>query len=174
MIVRRHNTLLQQSVAHYSPCEKFRYFLRRDWDISKPAISYLMLNPSTATEIENDPTIERCERRAHMSGFGSMIIVNLFPFRMTDSTKLHTVENLLGEASLANQSIIDAVRASEITICGWGAHEFAMARAKEVLSMLEAENQTSRMMCLKRNKDGSPKHPLYIGYEKRPVPYLFN
>lgn len=174
MIIKEHNTLLQQSVAHYSPCEKFRYFLRRDWDVSKPSITYLMLNPSTATEIDNDPTIERCQRRAHLSGFGSMIIVNLFPFRMTDSTQLYTAENLLGDPSLANQAIINAVKASEITVCGWGAHEFAMARAKEVISMVEAENQTSRIMCLKRNKDGSPQHPLYIGYDKTPVPYSLN
>lgn len=171
MIIKHYDTLLQQSVAHYSDCEKFRYLLRRDWDISKPAICFLMLNPSTATEIDNDPTIERCQRRAMTMNYGSMLIVNLFPFRMTDSRLLHTAADLIGDIDLANQSIIDAVKESEITVCGWGSHVFALARAKSVISIL-GEEHLSRIMCLDINQDGNPKHPLYVAYKQVPVPYV--
>lgn len=172
MIIKQHNTLLQQSEAHFSDCEKYRYWLRRDWDVSLGAISFLMLNPSTADEVENDPTIERCQRRAIAMGYGSMIIVNLFPFRMTDSKLLNTVDNLLGDIVQANDSILSAVEVSAFTVCGWGKHPLAAARAKVVMDLLIQANFQHKVMCLQLNADGSPQHPLYIAYAKQPVPFL--
>ena len=69
MITKQHQSLFQQSLAHFSDCEQYRYWLRRDWDASLPAIAFLMLNPSTADEVVNDPTIERCQRRAIAMGY---------------------------------------------------------------------------------------------------------
>lgn len=172
MIIKQHNTLIQQSEAHFSDCEKFRYWLRRDWDLTLPVISFLMLNPSTADEVQNDPTIERCQRRAITMGFGSMIIVNLFPFRMTDSTQLNTVDDLLGDAKAADDCILRAVEISEQTVCGWGKHSLAMPRAQHVLQKLQAANLQHKVMCLQLNADNSPQHPLYIAYAKQPVPFV--
>jgi hypothetical protein len=174
IIVKQHNTLIQESVAHFSSCEKYRYWLRRDWDLSLKAISFLMLNPSTANEIENDPTIERCQRRAIAMGYGSMIIVNLFPFRMTDSTLLNTIDDLLGDVSQANDSIVRAVELSDMTVCGWGKHPLAAPRADAVMLMLTQANLQHKVKCLQLNADGSPQHPLYIAYAKQPVPFLIH
>lgn len=172
MRIKQHSTLIQQSEAHFSDCEKYRYWLRRDWDTSLGAISFLMLNPSTADEVENDPTIERCQRRAIAMGYGSMIIVNLFPFRMTDSRLLNTVDNLLGDIADANNSILRAVESSAATVCGWGKHPLAAPRAKMVMDMLMQADLQHKVMCLQLNADGSPQHPLYIAYAKQPVPFL--
>ncbi len=177
IIIKENKTLFQHSVAHFSPCEKFRYWLRRDWDLTKVPISFLMLNPSTADEMVNDPTIERCQRRAITMGFGSMIIVNLFPFRMTDSKLLNTVDNLLGDATEADATILRAVELSEMTVCGWGKHALAAPRAQHIMALLRQKNlqNTSlqnKVMCLQLNADNSPQHPLYIGYAKQPVPYF--
>jgi hypothetical protein len=174
MIIKQHNTLIQQSEAHFSDCEKYRYWLRRDWDVDKPAISFLMLNPSTANEIDNDPTIERCQRRAISMGYGSMIIVNLFPFRMTDSSLLNTVDNLLGDNTEADDCILRAVQLSEMTVCGWGKHPLAAPRGNDVAAMLTKENLQHKVMCLQLNADNSPQHPLYIAYAKQPVPFMIN
>lgn len=172
MLIKHHNTLIQQSVAHFSPCEKYRYWLRRDWDLNRAAISFLMLNPSTADEMQNDPTIERCQRRAISMGYGSMIIVNLFPFRMTDSTQLNTVENLLGDAEEADNCILRAVQMSDMTVCGWGKHPLAAPRAQAVIALFKNNNLHDKVKCLQRNADGSPQHPLYIAYAKQPVPFM--
>lgn len=172
MIIKQHSTLFQHSEAHFSDCEKFRYWLRRDWDLDKKAISFLMLNPSTADEVVNDPTIERCQRRAIAMGYGSMIIVNLFPFRMTDSTLLNTVDNLLGDVQLANDAIVRAVQMSEMTICGWGKHPLATTRAQDVLNILTSKALQHKVMCLQLNADQSPQHPLYIAYTKQPIPFV--
>lgn len=172
MIIKQHNTLIQQSEAHFSDCEKYRYWLRRDWDLSLPAISFLMLNPSTADEMQNDPTIERCQRRAIAMGYGSMIIVNLFPFRMTDSTQLNTVNDLLGNAAEADNCILRAAQASIMTVCGWGKHPLAAARGQAVLLLLKNANLQDKVKCLQLNADNSPQHPLYIAYSKQPVPFV--
>ena len=63
-------SLFEQSGASFSPCRKYRYDLYRRFAGHTPIpgiygyVNFIMLNPSTADEIRNDPTVERCERRA--------------------------------------------------------------------------------------------------------------
>ena len=65
------------SKAVYSSCEKYRYSLTRIWNKKAEKLHFVMLNPSTATEIQNDPTVERCERRARTLNFGSFRVTNI-------------------------------------------------------------------------------------------------
>ena len=60
------------SEAVYSDCLAYRYSLTRIWDRAGPRLLYIMLNPSKATERQNDPTVERCERRARVLGYGAI------------------------------------------------------------------------------------------------------
>jgi hypothetical protein len=46
-----------KSGAVFSDCRKFRYALWRMWDGDKPLVMIIGLNPSTADEKVNDPTI---------------------------------------------------------------------------------------------------------------------
>ena len=64
MITRNFQKGDAHSVAQYSDCERYRYALTRVWDPAGRKALFIMLNPSTATEFQNDPTVERCERRA--------------------------------------------------------------------------------------------------------------
>jgi len=172
MIERRHSDIGQDSHAIFSDCEKYRYWLSRTWDTEAPSITYLMLNPSTANEMVNDPTIERCQRRAINAGYGRMVIVNLFPIRMTDSKLLVTVKDvLLGDPQVALDFVLKAVEESAITVCGWGEHKLAGEHAKYLMSEIDGRNLSGRLMCLKKNKDGSPQHPLYLSYALQPIPF---
>ncbi|HIF78819.1 MAG TPA: DUF1643 domain-containing protein, partial [Sulfitobacter sp.] len=76
MITRSHTKGDAPSTAVYSPCEQYRYSLTRIWDNAAPRVMFVMLNPSTATEVQNDPTVERCERRARVLGFGGFRVTN--------------------------------------------------------------------------------------------------
>ena len=67
-----------RSTAVYSDCERYRYLLTRVWNPDAPRALFVMLNPSTATEVQNDPTVERCERRARALGFGGFRVTHLF------------------------------------------------------------------------------------------------
>ena len=68
MIERRHQKGDAESTAIYSDCTAYRYALTRIWQPSAGKVAFVMLNPSTATEVQNDPTVERCERRARALG----------------------------------------------------------------------------------------------------------
>ena len=67
--------------ARFSIDRRYRYALWRVWDHDENLYNFLLLNPSSADEATNDPTIERCERRARRWGFGSMIVTNFFALR---------------------------------------------------------------------------------------------
>ena len=70
----------------FSPDRAYRYVLVRRWSTfaDKPRICcYIMLNPSTADEAKNDPTVERCERRARDNGYDGLCVLNLFAYRST-------------------------------------------------------------------------------------------
>lgn len=69
--------------ASFSPCRRYRYWLRIVWDDSKPLAAFIGLNPSTADEVKDDPTVRRCRNFASSWGCGGMVMFNLFPFRAT-------------------------------------------------------------------------------------------
>lgn len=123
-----------------------------------------MLNPSTADEKTNDPTVERCQRRAMKLGFGGLIVVNIFAYRSTDPEELYTVDNPIGQDNL--QAISNAATATEMFVCGWGKHGKLENRGNEVIQILKSFKVIP--YALKINKDGTPAHPLYIGYKVKP------
>ncbi|MEO0676544.1 MAG: DUF1643 domain-containing protein, partial [Pseudomonadota bacterium] len=88
MITRTHIKGDAPSTAVYSDCERYRYMLTRIWDEGGKRALFIMLNPSTATEVQNDPTVERCERRARALGFGAFRVLNIFAWRDTDPRKM--------------------------------------------------------------------------------------
>ena len=71
----------------WSPDRSHRYFLRRPaslLDQAKPVIAFILLNPSTADERKDDPTVAKCRRYAAGWGFGEVIVLNAFAYRATD------------------------------------------------------------------------------------------
>ena len=70
--------------ATFSDDRVHRYALWRIWDESLPKVLFIGLNPSTATETKNDPTIRRCMGYAKDWGYGGYIMGNIFAFRSSD------------------------------------------------------------------------------------------
>jgi hypothetical protein len=151
--------------AVFSPCERYRYVLWREWDTSLPSIAFCMLNPSTADERKNDATIERCKRRAEMLGYGRIDIVNLFAFRSTDPRLLYKQADPVGPHNF--EAIVQAVKRNDMLICGWGRHG-AFCRMGANIKHRMQQFYPSKLRVLVVNKDGSPKHPLYIAYDVHP------
>ncbi|HHL42618.1 MAG TPA: DUF1643 domain-containing protein [Hellea balneolensis] len=152
--------------AIFSPCRTWRYRLAQIWDESKAPLFWLMLNPSTADELKNDPTVERCERRARMWGYGGSVVYNIFAYRATDPTDMRASPDPVGPdndkwiAELARQSRdVDVV-------AGWGEHGAHLERGRNVLEIFKAEQ--GRLNALKINASGHPAHPLYIAYKCTP------
>jgi len=151
------------SVAVYSPCERYRYALTREWGRGG-RVAFVMLNPSTATEVQNDPTVERCERRARALGFGGFRVVNIFAWRSTDPKALYRVDDPVGPANDA--AILAAADWAGMVVCAWGAHGALRGRGTAVAALLGGGGRVLHHLGL--TKAGEPRHPLYIGYARRP------
>src|SRR5512135_175129 len=86
----------RETGARFSVDRRYRYALWRVWDRSRGACNFLLLNPSIADEVINDPTSVRCERRARRWGFGSLLVTNLFAPCATDPAGLRRVADPIG------------------------------------------------------------------------------
>lgn len=160
------------STAIYSDCERYRYLLTRVWDDTGRRALFVMLNPSTATEIQNDPTVERCERRARALGFGAFRVTNIFAWRDTDPKLMRAAEDPIGpenDAALVS-SATDWIRPGDQIICAWGAHGDHLDRGNTVKTLLR--NTGKPLFTLGLTKSGHPKHPLYIGYDQQPSVWI--
>lgn len=165
MITRTHIKDDAPSVAVYSDCERYRYSLTRTWDQSLEHVLFVMLNPSTATEVQNDPTVERCERRARTLGFGSFCVTNIFAWRDTDPRKMRAATDPIGPNN--DTAITEAAGTADQIVCAWGTHGAFLERGAFVKGLLD---QTGKPLShLGLSKDGHPKHPLYIAYSQKPI-----
>lgn len=159
----------ESSGADFSACKKYRYALWRVWDYRKPICMFLMLNPSTANATSNDPTVERCVRRAMQMGYGGLHVANLFAFRSTDPKELYRIG--VEPVGMDNDSaILEASLNASTVICAWGRHGYLHGRANHVVGMLR--DAGIELKALGINNDGSPAHPLYLDYAAEPQPFL--
>lgn len=155
------------SVAVYSPCTRYRYALTRVWDPAGSRVAFVMLNPSTATEVQNDPTVERCERRARALGHGAFRVCNIFAWRETDPKAMRAQPDPVGPDNDA--AIREAALWAGRVVCAWGTHGAHLGRGPAVERLLRA---TGVPLChLGLTRDGHPRHPLYVGYGVRPEPW---
>ena len=167
MITREHIKDDAPSVAVYSDCERYRYLLTRTWQPQGRKALFVMLNPSTATEVQNDPTVERCERRARALGFGAFRVTNIFAWRDTDPRKMRAAADPVGPGNDA--AIRESAGWADQIICAWGTHGDHLARGPAVEALLRQTGLP--LFHLGLTKAGHPRHPLYIAYEKQPEPW---
>ena len=168
MITRSHIKGDAPSVAVYSDCEAYRYTLTRTWDAGGRRVLFIMLNPSTATELQNDPTVERCERRARALGYGAFRVCNIFAYRATNPRDMRAQPDPVGPENDA--AILDALTWTQTTIAAWGSHGEHLGRGNAVAALLRQAGAAPLHLGL--TKGGQPKHPLYIGYKVQPVVWV--
>lgn len=163
MIIRNHQKGDAASTAVYSPDLRYRYGLTRTWSPGDTVL-FVMLNPSTATEVQNDPTVERCERRARHLGFGGFVVANIFAFRATDPKVMRTEADPIGPEN--DRMILEMARGAQQIICAWGTHGAHLQRGQHVKALLEPVS--NGLFHLGLSQAGHPKHPLYISYDTKP------
>ncbi|MBY5933209.1 DUF1643 domain-containing protein [Tateyamaria omphalii] len=168
MITRTHTKGDAPSTAIYSDCERYRYSLTRVWDDSGRRVNFVMLNPSTATEIQNDPTVERCERRARTLGYGSFAVTNIFAWRDTDPRAMRAAQDPIGPDNDA--AIHERAQWANDVIAAWGTHGEHMERGPAVATLLQGVERP--LFHLGLSKAGHPKHPLYLPYAQQPEPWV--
>lgn len=167
MITREFQKGDAASVAVYSDCENYRYALTRVWDPKGNTVLFVMLNPSTATEVQNDPTVERCERRARTLGFGGFRVCNIFAWRETNPKLMRKATDPVGPGN--DLAISQACTWANTLVCAWGTHGAHLERGAAVERLMRDSHRPLHHLGL--TKDGHPKHPLYIGYAVEPMPW---
>lgn len=161
--------------AEISECGKYRWWLRRSWQLwdkegmhirGRGVCCFVMLNPSTADGTQDDPTIRRCIAFARRWGYDSLSVRNLFPWRATDPRELFKAETVTGgprgDVELATASTADLV------VLAWGCN-VPFGRDVEALQMFADQAPAKQLHCLGKTKSGHPRHPLYVRGDTVPV-----
>jgi hypothetical protein len=157
--------------AVFSTDMTYRYQLTRRW-AGGPGAVWIMLNPSTADAMKDDPTLGRCIAFTREWDLAGLTVVNLFALRATDPHALAGHPDPCGPEN--DDFIREAIGRASVLVAAWGAHKLAASRAAHVLKLVA--DAGLEPMCLGVTKDGYPKHPLargraYIPAGTKPVPF---
>jgi hypothetical protein len=154
----------QDSGAIFSPDRQHRYLLWRTTSKTGPSVLFIGLNPSTADEEANDPTIRRCLGYARDWGYARLLVANLFSFRATKPDDLKRSEVPVGpdnDTWLARVS-----QSADLTVVAWGNDGLWRGRQDTIAHLL------FNPQCLGITKLGAPRHPLYVPANRSPVGFL--
>lgn len=157
--------------AFISKCKKYRYGLWRQWDTKKASVAFFMLNPSTADGEQDDPTIRKCMTYAYGWGYGGLYVVNLSPYRATDPKELSKVEvpdSIIENNVIHIRSLEPAVNTF---ICSWGANKVPEKVRQSIKDVILELQEKGKLYKLGLNKNGTPKHPLYLSNKLLPTKF---
>lgn len=146
---------------------RFRYWLHRNLaSTGRTGLVFVMLNPSTANAVDDDPTVRRCVGFARDWGYREVTIVNLFALRATkpDDLRRHGSQ-AIGER---NDEVLRLVRQhprTSMVVAAWGNGGTYLKRDAAVMAVI------APAMALGVTKRGCPKHPLYVPSSTRPVAF---
>lgn len=153
------------SGAFLSEDGKYRYSLWRTWDDNLPSVTWIMLNPSTADALNNDPTIRKCMSFAKSWGYGGIHVVNIFAYRATDPKELAKLDYFEACGPEANDYVFRP--GADMRIAAWGVHGKLHDRGALVRDMYRETGVPLHV--LKLTKDGHPSHPLFLKGDLKPV-----
>lgn len=145
----------------FSTCRTYRYTLWREWIGGDGYAMFIGLNPSTADESTDDPTIRRCIAFAKSWGYAGLCMANLFAFRATDPKAMLKASDPVGPD---NDSYLQRLsQGAGVVIAAWGAHGTHNGRDRTVRALI------TNLHYLRLTKDGHPGHPLYLPGDLRPA-----
>jgi hypothetical protein len=147
--------------AIFSPCRRWRYALWRIWDRSQRYAMFVGLNPSTADETQDDPTVRRCIRYAKDWGYGGLVMTNAFAYRATDPREMIAEADPVGPEN--DRYLAELAKDAGIVVAAWGIHGAHMNREGAVRELIPYAHH------LGLTKAGNPKHPLYLRADTQPI-----
>jgi hypothetical protein len=143
--------------ALFSRDRTYRYRLGRRWG-QGAAVCFILLNPSTADETREDPTVRRCIGFARGLGYAALEVVNLYAYVATDPAELRRAGYPVGRSN--DRHIEAAARECERVVLAWGVHAAKLGKPGEVLGLLARAGIEPH--CLRLTASGHPEHPLRL------------
>lgn len=156
MIARIHQNDNESRLAVFSDCERYRYLLEIVWNTKLPTLIVCGLNPSTADEKQDDPTLRRCKGFARAWGFGALEMLNIFAYRATDPRQMKAQDDPIGEDNDRFIAEIAKIFRIKLALAAWGNHGAFMNRGVAVKKLIPG-----CWKCIGLTKSGQPRHPLY-------------
>jgi hypothetical protein len=148
--------------------KEYRYRLTRTWDAEKPHAMFVMMNPSTADPLVDDPTVAKCGRFARAWGYGGIYVGNTFAYRATDQARLLQIADPVGPEN--DQHLVEMAKVAVMVIFAYGKPRHAPLRARgPELARLLVDKAGVKPHTLRLSKDGTPWHPLYLPETLKPV-----
>lgn len=148
--------------AEFSDDKSLRFSLTKSWDLDKPKAMFVLINPSKADVVRVDNTFCNLVNESVDRGFGSAVLVNLFPYMATNP------KELVGKYQLGASENLHAIKSqaelADAIFIAWGT-EAKKYRSKksEVLSILKDHIETKEIMCWFDKNSIFPKHLRIIG-----------
>jgi hypothetical protein len=175
----------------------YRFWLKRAWGPG-PAIAWVGLNPSTADGKTDDPTMRAEIGFSFRWGYGSLVKVNLYPFRSSSPKHLANWRGAMRAALGASVGPVPAVgafyrnwdiaaaeiRKCDLVVAAWGdgADEsdvtafICHVEGGDPTSQCESGPYARDWHCLARTSAGAPRHTLargkhFIPRDAKPIIY---
>jgi hypothetical protein len=151
------------------PAWRYSLFRRTEHALApgpRRRVAFVGLNPSTADEVLNDPTVSGCIRYATDWEFEEMTMLNVFALRSTDPRVLTGHPDPIGPDN--DRWIAEEAAAADLVVCCWGNHAELRERGRTVAELLAA---TGPMHVLSLTKDGHPHHPRGLRGDLDPQPW---
>jgi len=159
--------------ALFSPCRTWRYRLTRQLGGGRRIANIIMVNPSTADELANDRSVNRCIGFARASwGCAELIVSNLFAFVATQPIDMLAAADPVGPKNM-DYVIGAACRAHESggpVIAAWGINGGHRDQNRIVMSLL-TQTLGIPVQCLGTTAKGFPRHPLYLAKDTPLEPF---
>lgn len=134
-----------------------RLQLWRRWNSNKPMVLFIMLNPSTGDEKENDPTIKRLISFAQNFNYGGFYIGNMFSYITPNSIDLCLIEKDQMNFDENNIHLKEMASKCKDVVFGRGnSGQINFDRQREIVEMFP------EALCFKLTSMGFPNHPLYL------------
>ena len=150
--------------ATISECGRYRYNLWRRLSGDPRRVLWILINPSVADAVDDDPTLRRLVGYSREWGFGRLEVVNLYAGIETKPVDLWKMADPVGPEN--DRRIVDAASAADLVVCGWGANAKAN-RIADVVGLLRGV----RLHALRTTQAGQPWHPLYLRADLVPAPW---
>lgn len=152
---------------------RHRYVWEYIWDETLPPLAMVALNPSTADEVDGDPTVDRMVTRGRSWGYGRFIMLNSAAWRSTDPKGIYGNPDAIGPENDAwiDRIVREVVQSGGLLLYGWGANlaKALPGRARRIDQVVRAAGGQPHALCT--TKAGDPGHPLYLSYALQPRPF---
>ena len=128
---------------------------------------FIMVNPSDADALKDDPTIRRDKGFAKSWGYGKLLVANLFAFCSPDPKALaKALEPGIAPVGPENVAyLVSAIEAADLVVCAWGNNGALISRSRTVSTWAR---ELKPLYHLGLNDSGEPKHPLYLPASLKP------